>query len=223
METAFNSETGSEQDQLVLVAEASASQLNAIARDYNWDMYPAAVLGAIARRPDCSLATAMRIFEHAEPGYYENPGPNSWLDPDILDLLHYIHDRINAGGYDHDPDDLPDPYGFNKWYVAPRATEDGRTQLWALDPDIVGVLFERAPAAKPAPKASAVADETANTVIEDLQGDRGAQTRAGLAFVAMSRAVQTRVLELIDQTDRSRLWKWRMVRRLKSHLPARPN
>ncbi len=132
---------------------------------YNWDIYPVETLSIIARRPDCSLLTALSIFYAGQPGDFEHTGtvrPKSmwqrWLSAlaqvlrrqsrppeqqlaaqSTFGLLRYIHDRINAGGYQILPSDIElncfdEPKDL---FLAPRRRSDGRPVIWRLDPVIV--------------------------------------------------------------------------------------
>ncbi len=135
----LNSEIHPHDIQVDLAATMPTSDLLPSVLGYNWDMYPADVLSVIADRKDCSLLTALEIFCHAEPAYFEQQ--DNCGDPDILAMLHNIHDRVNKGGYVHDPRDHLrhiDPSQI-KNFLTPRDAKDVKKLniLWQFNPDIV--------------------------------------------------------------------------------------
>ena len=127
------------EEQLELARTLPASKLLMSASGYNWDMYPAQTLFAIARRDDCSLLTALSIFYAGEPDYDEDHPESARHRAPITEMLRYIHDRVNAGGYSHDPKDLETPWWKDPYnlFLAPRTRDDGNPILWQLDPMIV--------------------------------------------------------------------------------------
>ncbi len=130
----LDSETMTLEEQLHAVEQLPANELLQAASSYNWDMYPVEVLGRIAGRQDCSLLTALTIFELATPTYYDQE--SAAQDGDIVTLLQTIQDRINAGKYSHDQADHDRGWqGLGEATGLVRAKVEGHR--WHLDPSLV--------------------------------------------------------------------------------------
>lgn len=163
-------------------------------------------MGAIADRPDCSLLTALTIFHGAEP--YSEYKADKWYDVPIFEMITRIHDRINAGGYKHNPADHRREMVFNpQWHLG---QQDGDTTRkvghWQLDPRIV------LPACIPPPKdpnepptLSASQEARAQDLFLDLNGDDQAKQRmAAMALVTVDAAIQWRVGKLMDDLPKAK-------------------
>lgn len=160
----------------------------------------------IADRPDCSLLTALQIFHDAEPGYYADP--KSRRNDGIFDMLTRIHDRINAGGYKHDPEDHRRGWDFSEeCYIGQQDGNTSRvTGYWQLDPRIV------LPACDPPPRdpneepvLSEWQEARAQELFLDLSSDdQDKQRMAAMALVIVDRTIQWRVGKLMNNMPKAK-------------------
>lgn len=84
-----------------------AFTLHEFVAHYNWDRGPKPLTAAI-RNPNCSLATLLLIYWHAQPEYYlrYETDDEALKDPTgkrILPLIREIEERVEAGQYAHHP------------------------------------------------------------------------------------------------------------------------
>ena len=91
----------SREDQMNCVRGASASELNVIMREYDWEQYPEAVLGWISAQKGIALSSAMGAFFNGDPWRF-NYLPKRDVGAEFrctTSLLDSICQRINAGFY----------------------------------------------------------------------------------------------------------------------------
>lgn len=207
----LDSETMDLKDQLRVARDLPAENLLQTVASYNWDMYPAEVLGAIADRPDCSLLTALTIFDFGGPENYDLVGHHEG-DP-ILALLQRIHDRVNTRQYTHDPEDHARGWqGLGTVSPFVRHRVEGRR--WHLDPGIVLPAWEMPDRQKRSEerKRAQWLENHAQKHFACLCGNPRARRMAELALPLCHEDIQRRVDELMLEQGFPASIKWRFSR-----------
>lgn len=211
------SDTMNLEQQLLAAKKLQSGELLEAAVNYNWDMYPAEVLGYMVNRPDCSLLTALTIFDLGEPSCYDVPEDGQ--DPEILALLQRIHDGVNAREYKHVQEDHDRGWlGDNS--LRPFVREQVEGHRWHIDPDIALPAFElsRDQADARERQRNLWIDKQATQLFAGLTGNTRAQSVTEKLLPLCDNAIQKRLDELMLEQGFLKASKWRFSSIRKSLL-----
>jgi hypothetical protein len=158
----FDWSRGSAEAHLAMARRGTENQVRALARRYDWSMYPETVLGWIMAQKFIDLGTALTAFLNGEPERF-----NYLPKRDVPDtyrgaarVLDNICLRVNSGFYlasaEHDVSGHGRIARWLEYQAADR--EEGRRGRWILDEEIVAVLTDdrlraEAPPERPAEAA----------------------------------------------------------------------
>ncbi|NBZ89291.1 DUF4274 domain-containing protein [Stagnihabitans tardus] len=188
--------------QLDVVAKLRTEELLPTAHSYNWDYFPAEVLGAIIDRADCSLLTALSVFYLAEPQFYVRPERQTSA---IYQMLKRIHDRVNSGGYRHDPQDHRRDWSFIPGGLMRGDNAAPCFGFWQLDPGIVlpALKVPTETIEERRAKHRAHVEKEAQQIAAGLRSNERVRRSTELLLPLMPDDIQARVAELMAAPARA--------------------
>ena len=141
----FDWSRGSQEDHLAMARGASPDQLCDVARNYDWSMYPAPVLGWIMAQSSVDLGTALTVFLNGEPERF-NYVPKRHVPDEyrpVVRMLDNICLRVNCGFYLAHPErDVASRARLTTWLDYQRADRmEGRQGRYTLDEKILNPLL----------------------------------------------------------------------------------
>lgn len=145
----FHWPSATEEEQLAMAQKGNQKQLRALARKYDWNLFPETVLGWIMAQKCIDLTTAMSVFLNGEPERFNylphRAVPKAYRGP--ARLLDNICLRVNCGFYLARTDiTLRRRARLERWLAYQAADQaDGRQGRWVLDPAIVSAVLEDQP------------------------------------------------------------------------------
>lgn len=152
----FHWSSAPESEQLAMAQKGNQKQLRALARKYDWALYPEAVLGWIMAQKGIDLTTALAVFLNGEPERFnylpKRDVPKNYRG--AARVLDNIALRVNCGFY------LPQPgqllrrrarlVRWLEYQVADQA--EGRQGRWVFDPAILDMVLSNQPLPAPVAK-----------------------------------------------------------------------
>ena len=150
----FDWSTATESEQLAMAQKGNEEQLCALARKYDWSMYPETVLGWIMAQKCIDLSTALAVFLNGEPERFnylpQRAIPRTYRE--TTRMLDNLCLRINCGFYLARPDRiLRRRARLENWLAFQEADKaEGRQGRWVLDPAILAPVLAEQPQPQPA-------------------------------------------------------------------------
>lgn len=143
----FNFNGGTVEQHLDFARQADQESLRALARRYDWLMFPEPVLGWIMAQKSIDLGTALTVFFNGDPTRF-NYIPKRDVPQEYrgyLRVLDLICLRINSGFYLVWPEsDVAQTDMLANWLNGQRADrEEGRSGRFVLDEAIVDMLTKK--------------------------------------------------------------------------------
>ena len=138
---------GTPGDQKRMAQRANPEQLRAIARTYDWRLYPEEVLGWVMAQKSVDLGTALSAFLNGEPERF-----NYMPKRDVPEqhratarVLDNICLRVNSGFYlASDGQDVSNARRLERWLEYQEIDRaEGRRGRWILDEGIVASLHDK--------------------------------------------------------------------------------
>lgn len=129
-------------EQIARLKNISSEELLDEVQGHNYGSDPIEFLVTIAERRDCTLLTAMEILLWMYPEDYENGDASKDMErfPGAYNLLCYIQERANSGGYAHDQNDLLKHRDFDETHFLVERAKQGAKRtgdIWFLEPSII--------------------------------------------------------------------------------------
>jgi len=142
----FDWQSGTREAHLEMARQASPAQLRALARRYDWSMYPETVLGWVMAQACIDLGSALTAFFNGDPERFNYIPKRQVTAPyeGVASLLDNIVRRVNSGFYLVDPGrDVASRKTLAKW-LAYQDTDrsEGRQGRYVLDEAILSTLLE---------------------------------------------------------------------------------
>ncbi|MEZ5715473.1 MAG: hypothetical protein R3D85_10060 [Paracoccaceae bacterium] len=175
----FDWKTTTREEQLERLRGASQAELNRVMREYDWSLYPGAVLGHVAAKRGIGLSAALSAFFNGDPWRFNylpkrDVGEVFRTQASLLDA---ICQRINAGFYlpDLAPLCRQDVARLDAWIANQRHDQrDHRRGRWVIEDQALEPLY----AAKRAELEEAVRRET--EAVQGAEAQKAAAKRFSL-------------------------------------------
>lgn len=137
---------GTAEEHLAMVRTGSDHQVRALARSYDWDMFPEKVLGWIMAQKCIDLNTALTAFMNGDPERF-NYMPKRHVPEEYRGAARVLDNiclRVNSGFYLAYPDlDLGSRTRIATWLAFQKADRhEGRSGRWILDETILENLLQ---------------------------------------------------------------------------------
>lgn len=144
--TSFEWDKGTEKDHIKMVRTGTLSEIRVLARTYDWDQHPVAVLGWVMAQKGIDLGTALSVFMNARPLQYNYIAKRDVpaVHRGMCRLLDNICQRVNCGFYLPERGSLVEQEEKLAAWVKYQQDDsaEGRVGRWVLDEVFVEAALE---------------------------------------------------------------------------------